>query len=62
MSLYAGHTTPSIKQIEGEINAAQTVCYTCGKPLTNPAACPVCGERQCSQACCDRHVRDMDAI
>lgn len=53
----------SIRQIEDEINAAQTHCYTCGKPL--PAIsipCPVCGERQCSQACCDKHAEDMNGI
>jgi hypothetical protein len=42
---------------------AQTHCYTCGKRFDRVKyECPICGERQCSDECRQKHIETMDAI
>lgn len=60
-------TTSWRKHVVDQINrgyaAAQTHCYTCGKPLGYVRyECSVCHELQCSEECRQRHMATMDAI
>jgi hypothetical protein len=39
----------------------QTHCYTCGGSLGLVTyECSMCSERQCSEACRAKHIKDMD--
>jgi hypothetical protein len=39
----------------------QTHCYTCGSSLGRVTyECSMCSERQCSEACLAKHIKDMD--
>jgi hypothetical protein len=50
-------------ELDREIAAKQTHCYTCGKPFGNVKyECPICAEWQCSEACRKEHIKTMDAI
>jgi hypothetical protein len=52
-----------IDDINRQISAKQTHCYTCGKLLGDVRyECPTCQEPQCSEACRTKHIADMDSI
>jgi lipopolysaccharide biosynthesis regulator YciM len=53
----------TIDEINRELSAQQTHCYTCGKLLGDVRwECPTCRELQCSEACRTKHIADMDSI
>lgn len=49
--------------LDSEVFATQTHCYTCGKKFTRVKyECPTCGEWQCSKKCREMHIKIMDNI
>jgi predicted amidophosphoribosyltransferase len=53
----------TITQMNREISAQQTHCYTCGKPLSRIRyECPICQELTCSDECRRKHIETMDSI
>lgn len=50
-------------EMDREIAAKQTHCYTCGKKFDREKwECSVCGEWQCSEECLKKHSETLDAI
>jgi hypothetical protein len=49
-------------EIDREMAAEQTHCYTCGNKLEVKYECPICGEWQCSPECLERHIKTMDDV
>lgn len=50
-------------EIDREIAAEQTHCYTCGKQFDRVKyECPICGEWQCSEECRKLHREVLDSI
>lgn len=53
----------TITEMNRQIAAKQTHCYTCGKGLKRVKyECPVCQEWSCSEECRAKHIKTMDAI
>lgn len=53
----------TIDEIDREIAAKQTHCYTCGGAFgAVKYECPTCREWQCSEECLREHIEWMDNI
>ena len=53
----------TMDEIDREIAAAQTHCYTCGKKFEDVKyECPTCHEWQCSEECRTKHINTFDNI